>query len=168
MQALDETKQEFFSPSKKEPGRLTEARKAPYEPKVAETPLPPLVKALKHVATPASTTSSFGEGGEDVEETPPPIKADAPAPAPVPVHGAAERVLGLKKHDPPKGTPVVAQKLDSDKGANAGIPASTPAPGAVPVGKENADGGLLSQLGKLNFFMASVPAQGANKSKPSA
>jgi hypothetical protein len=142
VQALDETKQEFFSPSKKEPGRLTEARKAPYEPKVAETPLPPLVKALKHVTTPASTTSSFGEGGEDAVETPTPIKADPPAPAPVPVHGAAERVLGLKKHDPPKGTPVVAQKLDSDKG----VPASTPAPGAVPVGKENADaGGVLTK-----------------------
>jgi len=149
VQALDETKQEFFSPSKKSPGRLTDARKAPYEPKVAETPLPPLAKALKPVETPASTTSSFGEEGGDVVETPPPIKADPPAPAPV--HGAAGRVLGLKKHDPPKGTPVVAQQLDSDKEANAGIPASTLTPGATAVGKENADAGAIS---KFTAFVA--------------
>ena len=67
------------------------------------------------------------------------------------MHGAAGRVLGLKKHDPPKGTPVVAQQLDSDKEANAGIPASTLTPGATAVGKENADG----PVSKLKKFVTS-------------
>ena len=125
MQALDETKHEFFSPSKKSPGRLTDARKAPYEPKVAETPLEKAVTIKPAVATPLSEVS-FGEEGEGA--TPPPqIKADAPAPAPAPVQGAAKRVLELM--NPPKGTPVVAQQL----------------------GKENADGAVS----KLKAFVTS-------------
>ena len=141
MQALDETKQEFFSPSKKSPGRLTDARKAPYEPKVAETPLPPLAKALKPVETPASTTSSFGEGGEDAVDTPPPIKADAPAPAPM--QAAYNNLTALMDQT------TVSDKI-TDKGPNAGIP-STPVPGATAVGKENADG----PVSKLKKFVTS-------------
>ena len=79
-------------------------------------------------------------------------------PPPPPVQGAAKRVLELM--NPPKGTPVVAQQLDSDKEANAGIPASTPAPGAVPVGKENADaGGFLTKAldGAKSLFGKSEP-----------
>ena len=59
----------------------------------------------------------------------------------------------------PKGTPAVAQKLDSDKGANAGIP-STPVPGATAVGKENADaGGFLTKAldGAKSLFGKSEP-----------
>ena len=96
---------------------------------VLETPLAKWNKGatIESEAPPLSDTS-FGERGNGA--TPPPqIKADAPASAPVPVHGAAKRVLDLKKHDPPKGTPVVAQQL----------------------GKENADAGAIS---KFTAFVA--------------
>lgn len=125
---------------------------------VLETPLAKLNKGT--TIEPLSDTS-FGESGDGA--TPPPqIKPQA--------LGAAGRLTTLV--DQPNATsnppaPAVAQQL-GEASKNAGIP-STPAPGATAVdNNENADGGLLSQLNKLGLFMASVPAQGANKSKPSA
>jgi len=129
---------------------------------VLETPLAKWNKGatIEPEAPPLSDTS-FGERGNGA--TPPPqIKPQT--------LGAAGRLTTLV--DQPNATsnppaPAVAQQL-GEASTNAGI-SSTPAPCATAVdNNENADGGLLSQLGKLNFFMASVPAQGANKSKPSA
>ena len=65
--------------------------------------------------------------------------------------GRARAQVEEKELDENRVKAALQELLDSDKEANAGIPASTLTPGATAVGKENADAGAIS---KFTAFVA--------------